>query len=441
MADIFVSYSRADQEIVARLVRVLEAQDWSVWWDTRIVSGERWDATIEREITAARCVIVVWTPQSIHSEWVHLEAHHGHKRGILVPVLIDIDEPPFAFSLIQACKLSGWEAATKKSTAVQQFLMDVRHRLEPSTAPRSPVSSPLPPSRARANSRSGPEPRTPKVQRPKVQTPDKSKLSTQSTALSVVIARTEADFEACLREPGTGNVRWFKDADFGPEMVVVPPGSFTMGSKHRTIEQPLHKVSIGRPFAVGRFAVTFDEWESSGLPHRPRDEGWARGRHPVINVSWKDAKTYTEWLSRKTGKAYRLLTEAEWEYVARAGTTTAFWPGDSISTSHANFNDRERTGRGQFLYHTVSVCNFHANPWGLYQVHGNVWEWCEDNWHDDYRGAPQDGSVWQGGDVSVRVLRGGSWNSVPDILRSAVRSCDQVNIRSYEIGFRVARTL
>jgi formylglycine-generating enzyme required for sulfatase activity len=421
MADIFVSYTRADQEIVGRIVALLEAQGWSVWWDTRIAGGERWDATIEREIKAARCVVVVWTPQSIDREWVREEADYGRKRGILIPVLIGLDEPPFGFGRIQARNLTGWDDATKRAAA-KQFLMDVRHCLERT----APGSSPLP--QSQANSRRETRPRTSRVQRAKVQTLVNPELSPKLTALLVAAARKEADFETCLRAPGAGNVRWFKDISFGPEMVVVPAGSFTMGSKDRSSEQPLHKVSIERPFAVGRFAVTFDEWEASGLPHRPGDEGWGRGKHPVINVSWEDAKTYTEWLSRKTRKAYRLLSEAEWEYVARAGTTTGFWPGDSISTSQANFNDRERTGRGQFLYHTVPVDDFRANPWGLYQVHGNVWEWCEDGWHDDYKDAPKDGSVWQGGDVSARVLRGGSWNSVPDILRSAVRNWDRVNM-------------
>jgi adenylate cyclase len=138
MADIFVSYARADQEIVRRIVALLEAQGWSVWWDTRIAGGERWDATIEREINAARCVVVVWTPQSINREWVHLEAHHGRKRGILVPILIGLDEPPLAFSLMQARKLSHWDGVTD-TAAIFQLLADVWQRLNGVSGP-SPQS-------------------------------------------------------------------------------------------------------------------------------------------------------------------------------------------------------------------------------------------------------------------------------------------------------------
>ena len=161
-------------------------------------------------------------------------------------------------------------------------------------------------------------------------------------------------------------------------------------------------------------------------------------------MSWEDAKAYVSWLAQKTGKAYRLLSEAEWEYVARAGTATAFWWGDSISTRQANYdgNHTFRGGpKGEYRQQTVPVGSFEPNPWGLYQVHGNVWEWCVDNWHADYKGAPQDGSVWQGGDVSLRVLRGGSWFSFPLVLRSAVRYGVPPVYRVSYVGFRLARTL
>jgi formylglycine-generating enzyme required for sulfatase activity len=158
----------------------------------------------------------------------------------------------------------------------------------------------------------------------------------------------------------------------------------------------------------------------------------------VINVSWNDiTQQYLPWLSRKTGKAYRLLTEAEWEYAARAGTGTPFWWGASISPSQANYGGPKGEYRGQ----TVPVDNFAPNPWGLYNVHGNVWEWVQDNWHADYAGAPQDASIWAGGDGSLRVLRGGSWGIIPGLLRSAGRFRYQPTNRDYLVGFRVARTL
>ena len=151
----------------------------------------------------------------------------------------------------------------------------------------------------------------------------------------------------------------------------------------------------------------------------------------MINVSWNDAKEYVSWLARKTGQPYRLLTEAEWEYVARAGTTTKYAFGNTINRQQAQFLERK----------TAEVGGFPANAWGLHDMHGNVWEWCEDNWHPNYKGAPKDGSVWSGGDTSLRVLRGGSWVSDPGLLRSANRSGSDPDTRSNGVGFRVARTL
>jgi len=157
------------------------------------------------------------------------------------------------------------------------------------------------------------------------------------------------DEERAVR-PGDG----FKECESCPEVVVVPAGSFTMGSPEnesdrRTNEGPQHKVTIGRPFAVGKFAVRFDEWDAcvaAGGCYRPPDQGWGRGRRPVINVNWDDAKAFVAWLSRTTGKTYRLLSEAEREYAARAGTTTPFWWGASISTSQANYNGNYTYGGG-----------------------------------------------------------------------------------------------
>jgi formylglycine-generating enzyme required for sulfatase activity len=205
---------------------------------------------------------------------------------------------------------------------------------------------------------------------------------------------------------------------------------------------------------VGKFEVTFDEWDAcvddGGYDYRPKDQGWGRGKRPVINVSWNDAQAYLAWLSRKTGKTYRLLTEAEWEYVARAGTTTPFWWGSSISPSQANYHGAYHgptqygaDSKGEFRGKTVPVDSFAPNPWGLYNVHGNVAEWVQDCYRD-YKGAPSDGSAREVVGCTRRVNRGGTWTGVPGVLRSAVRSGSAPETRSGEsasIGFRVARTL
>ncbi len=246
----------------------------------------------------------------------------------------------------------------------------------------------------------------------------------------------------------------FRECDTCPEMVVVPAGSFTMGSpddeKARGKDEgPQHPVTFARSFAVGRFAVTFDEWDAcvadggcSG--YEPNDGGWGRGRRPVINVSWDDAKAYVAWLSRKTGKIYRLLSEAEREYVTRAGTTTPFWWGSSISTRQANYDDDGASGsgsKGEDRQQTLPVDSFQPNPWGLYQVHGNVSEWTEDCYHDSYEGAPSDGSAWTSGDCSRRVVRGGAWFDPPGNLRAASRGSDVATDWDGLEGFRLARTL
>ena len=177
-----------------------------------------------------------------------------------------------------------------------------------------------------------------------------------------------------------------------------------------------------------------------------RAPGFAQDdRHPVVCVAWTDAKTYAEWLSRKTGKAYRLLSDSEREHVTRAGTATPFWWGASITPSQANYNGKHLyTGggsKGEFRWRTVTVDSFKANPWGLYNVHGNVWEWTEDCWNKSNSGNPGSGSARKTGNCDRRVVRGGPWNGYPEVLRSASRGGGPTGYRSYSLGFRVGRTL
>jgi formylglycine-generating enzyme required for sulfatase activity len=246
----------------------------------------------------------------------------------------------------------------------------------------------------------------------------------------------------------------FKDCATCPEMVVVPAGSFMMGSppgeKVRTDDEgPQHRVTIAQPFAVGKTEVTFAEWDAcvddGGCgTYRPEDEGWGRGRQPVINVSWNDAQAYVKWLSDKTEKDYRLLTEAEWEYAARAGTTTPFYFGRTISPDQANYNGEytyDGGPKGVYREKTTPVGSFPANAFGLHDVHGNVLEWVEDCWHENYSGSPIDGAAWKsGGDCDRRVLRGGSWYDLPRFVRSANRLRYFPGVRDLDAGFRVART-
>jgi len=244
----------------------------------------------------------------------------------------------------------------------------------------------------------------------------------------------------------------FRDCPECPEMVVIPAGTFVMGSpseeKERfSSEGPPRRVTIAQPFALGKYEVTFAEWDAcvavGGCTHRPGDFGWGRGRRPVIQVSWSDAKAYVAWLSRTTGKSYRLPSEAEWEYAARAGTTTPFSTGVSISTDQANYNGHFVYGggrKGKYLRQTLEVGTFAPNLFGLHDMHGNVREWVEDCWNDSYSGAPADGRPLLTGDCSRRVGRGGSFYHIPGFARSASRIWHDIGYRNVTVGFRVART-
>jgi formylglycine-generating enzyme required for sulfatase activity len=231
---------------------------------------------------------------------------------------------------------------------------------------------------------------------------------------------------------------------FCPEMVVIPAGTFTMGSPPEEEgryddEGPQREVRVER-FALGRNEVTFAQYDAcvdaGGCAERPDDEGWGRGERPVINVSWQDAQAYVDWLGEATGELYRLPSEAEWEYAARAGTTTRFAFGDELSSSEANF--ARNIGR------TWEVGAGPANDWGLFDVHGNVWEWVEDCWNGSYDGASFETSPLlqnNGGACTRRVVRGGSWDNLPRYLRSAYRNRNGTDFWYYTFGFRVARTL
>jgi formylglycine-generating enzyme required for sulfatase activity len=230
-------------------------------------------------------------------------------------------------------------------------------------------------------------------------------------------------------------------------MVVVPGGSFTMGSAANepgrfSGEGPQHEVTIPKTFAISQFTVTFDNWDAcvsdGGCEgYRPPDQ-WGRGPQPVINVSWNNAKSYVAWISKKTGKPYRLLTDAEYEYATRAGTRTAYWWGPDIGGGNANCNG---CGSQWDVKQAAPVGSFAPNQFGLYDMSGNVWAWVEDCFSPSYVGVPTGGSVRTADDCGRRVIRGGSWESGPRNLRAANRDWDAADFRGNAIGFRLARTL
>ena len=327
-------------------------------------------------------------------------------------------------------------------------------------------------------------------------------IPVQPVCDGLIVAVALPNTRPCIK-PGSGES--FKDCSDCPDMVAVPAGSFLMGSSgseegREENEGPQHNVTIAKPFAVGRTHVmqgefaqfvkaasykkqggcytcagtkTADGYGTYNQPPLPdgtytrpriytpydvprsdaRSYGSSNGEPdiyyhgddlPVVSVSWDDAQAYVKWLSGKTGKTYRLLSESEFEYAARAGTTTPFWWGESISTDQANYNGNGTYGgsaKGQYRAKSVPVKSFQPNPWGLYQVLGNVRTWVEDCWLDNYKDAPTDGSAAIRGDCSVRVARGGAWDDFPGFLRAAHRTKFAAKASHNVGGLRVARTL
>ncbi|MCY1672218.1 formylglycine-generating enzyme family protein [Novosphingobium sp. SL115] len=243
----------------------------------------------------------------------------------------------------------------------------------------------------------------------------------------------------------------FADGPDYPEMVVVPPGDFIMGSSQEerdalgvvplfdTMESPRHMVTIGYRFAISRYEVTFDQWDACVADggcggYRPADEGWGRGRRPVIHVHYGDAVSYVEWLSRKTGQRYRLPSEAEWEYGARAGTSTWFLYGDKADSAKANF--------GNTIGRTLPVGSYAPNAFGLHDMTGNVAEWTADCHHNGFAGAPVDGSAWDAAlPCKERNVRGSGWSLSDWTTRAAQRINDPVKQRNSHLGLRVVREL
>jgi len=226
-----------------------------------------------------------------------------------------------------------------------------------------------------------------------------------------------------------------KDGSRGPELVWIPSGTFQMGNNEIEDEKPVHPVTV-KSFALGKYEVTFDEYDKfceATAREKPSDEGWGRGKRPVINVTWDDAKAYTKWLSDQTGKNYRLPTESQWEYACRAGNAGKYAFGDDVNQL-GNYGWYSKNSEGK----THPVGEKKPNAFGLYDMHGNVWEWLEDVWHTNYEGAPSDGSAWISGGDSKNLLRGGSWINSDNDSRCTYRFRNDLTDGNYYRGLRVS---
>ncbi|TXH67410.1 MAG: TIR domain-containing protein [Thiothrix sp.] len=230
-----------------------------------------------------------------------------------------------------------------------------------------------------------------------------------------------------------------------PEMIAIPAGPFQMGCSNGKDcdddEKPVRTVNVPA-LEMSKTEITFAQWDACVADggcnnYKPDDQGWGRGSRPVINVSWNDAQNYAQWLSIKTKQNYALPTEAQWEYAARAGAKTSYFWGDDIGANQANCGG---CGSQWDNKQTSPVGSFAANAWGLQDMHGNVWEWTQDCYHDSYDKAPKGGSAWQEKTCEYRVMRGGSWFIIPRNARSANRNGFEPTVRNYSIGFRISRT-
>ena len=254
-----------------------------------------------------------------------------------------------------------------------------------------------------------------------------------------------------LPASAASTVKTFADCSTCPDMIVIPHGAFMMGSPSSEMyrgAETQHRVTIPS-FALGKHEVTFAQWDACVADggcggFRPDDHGWGRGNQPVVGVSFDDAKGYIAWLNRKTGRHYRLPSESEWEYAARAGTTTPFAFGAKITSEQANYDGStgfDGAPAGPNRQKPIAVGRFSPNAFGLHDMHGNVWEWVEDCWSDEYTAEmPTDGKPFLGANCEGRVLRGGSWEDYSGDVRAAARVASNREDQTWSDGFRVAVT-
>lgn len=378
--DIFIAYSSSDRAFANRLVAMFRDLGWSVFIDTGLNAGAAFNREIEEQLTAARVAVVLWSSKAKVSDFVLDEATRAKDANKLVPVLIEDIIPPLGFGQRHTLDLSNWKGEDDHEDC-KALISSLKRSLEGRTAKSTAAPAPTP------------------------------------------TART-GDI---TRHP-------LQDSSQGPEMVAIPAGNFLMGSTNgegSKREKPQHPVTIAQPFLMGRYAVTVDEYRQfCDATGADADNAGKSAEHPAVNVSWNDATAYCKWLSEETGKHYTLPSEAQWEYACRAGSTTACAFGDNLQESEANFS--QKSGG------TVAVNRYQPNTFGLFQMHGNVWEWCEDTWHSNYKKVPTDGSAWIDSGSEARVLRGGSWFNGQSGCRSSIRSYGaRPDFRYSIIGFRL----
>ena len=382
MADLFVSYKREDRAAVERIISRLAKEGYSIWWDSRLEAGENFGELIAQEIDEAKCVIVIWSTASVGSKWVYAEATEADSQGKLVPVTIEACRPKPPFNVLHCFNLEG-ETEEADSPVWNGLLKHVRSFAIP----------------------------------------------TGSSAAD------NGEYADSNRNSATGSRE--KNA---LNFVRIPSGTCEHREDSPAGKCETAKITIGYDFAIGKFSVTVAEWEAAiadGLTINPvREHTQESSKLPVVNVSWEDAVQYAAWLSHRTGKTIRLPSEAEWEYACRANSSSAFSFGESLNHKQACCRfaamPEHALPKGP-----VPVGSFPPNAFGLYEMHGNVWEWTMDCWQPSLKHADLDGSPMLDGDYETRVIRGGSWAHPPENAGCSTRGHARKNSRNRFTGFRL----
>jgi formylglycine-generating enzyme required for sulfatase activity len=395
VANVFLSYKREDAKFAEKFASRLKAEGLSLWWDDRLTPTESWDDEIEENLSAASAVVVLWSPRSVKSEWVRREAHYAQERGKLVPVIVEPCTIPIAFTLNQTVNLAGWDGGSD-SKQWRKLLTWIADLSKPADAKESRNSDGVPINRFRD--------------------------------VIGYLGSGEPIVDGALVNASTPAGTVFRDGERQPVMRVVPAGTFLLGASssdedRASFEMPQKRIEIPAAFAIGVFPVLAAEYAPKASP------GPAI---PLTGVSFVEAVDFAARVSTATGAKYRIPSEAEWEYACRAGSSTRYWHGDRIESTHAAFG---------LSSGPVECGRFAPNPFGLYDMHGNVREWTADLWHDSYEKTPLDGRPAEEGHGSLRPVRGGAWSDQPAMLRSAARMRATQTVRSNLIGLRLVRAL
>ena len=493
MSDIFLSYTSSDRELIRPLVTALETQGLTVFWDRVIPVGKTWHGVIGEELNNSSAIVVVWSQDSVDSEWVLEEAGIGKAKGNLFPIRLDDTNPPLGFGSIQSADFSPW-AGNQEHPSFQSFVAVLDKHIQGS---RQQELGDI------ANNKVKAERQPLFSQAPKKHDIEKKKSKPQKVLIIILLSLTvgfwaddgfyylkeklfdgkqEPIVKPALIEntdkkiitkpirkaPKIKIVKPSKPKVIMPKMVKIPAGTFIMGCKMgrdnlgggcSLDEMPMHQVYV-ETFKLAKFEVTVKEYfrcvNAKACPKPEWQEKMHSGeykhyikqgaalkneRHPIIGVSWNDAQKYIKWLSKQTRLHYRLPTEAEWEYAARSKNNSRAFPWGN-KANHNRLNYFNTGGKDIWRNSTAPVGSFPAIKPGLYDMHGNVYEWVQDHYYGNYKTASNTQKAKTLiDDRGYRVAKGGSWFSKAKDVRSARRRKYMRNDRTFEVGFRLALDL